>query len=184
MKLRHLLLFALVLLIPAGLTYANPVDPSVIINRAGGDLVKFSMNSMADPLVIDLNNHGLTTSPDFFQYTGTATLTELFVVLDEVIPGETFSCKSNIFTGDCESFIPMPGVGTDGDHDELGFEFTLGPGGIGLMQNDVFSVQVATPEPGTIILLLTGAIPLIDPFARRAQRKGKNPKIAAAEAVE
>ena len=167
MKLRHLLLFALVLLIPVGLTYANPVDPSVIINRAGGDLKTFSMNSAADPLVIDLNSQGLAPLQDF-QYTGTATLTELFVVLDEVIPGETFFCQSDIFTGPCGSFIPVPGAGADGDHDELGFIFTLGPGDTGLMQDDIFSVQVAapTPEPGTIILLLTGALPLFG-FGRR-----------------
>lgn len=160
--MRHLLLFAIVLLIPAGLTYANPVDPSVIINR-GGDPTSFSTNSITDPLVIDLNSQGLA-APQSFQYTGTATLTELFVVLDEVIPGEQFFCQSDIFTGPCGSFIPA--AGADGDKDELGLIFTLGTGGTGLMQNDVFSVAVATPEPGTMILLLTGALPLIG-FGRR-----------------
>jgi hypothetical protein len=152
-KLRYLLLFALALTIPAGFVHANPVDPSVIINKTSSDATTFSMNSVNDPLVIMLNSQGLA-SLQSFEYIGTAPLTKLFVELDGTLPLEQFDCVSNIFT-ECGSF--STGVG-----DEVGLIFEDGT----LSQNEMFTVEVATPEPGTMVLLLTGALPLIG-FGRR-----------------
>lgn len=154
MKLRYVWLFALVLVIPAGFANATPVDPSVIINRTPLDATTFSVNSVTHPLVIMLNAQGMA-SLQSFEYTGTNPLTKLFVELDGALPLEQFDCISDIFTG-CGSF-------NTGVSDEVGLIFKDGT----LSHNEMFTVAVATPEPSTIILLLTGGLPLIGLGRRR-----------------
>lgn len=156
MKLRCALLFALALLIPAGLASASPVDPSVIINHCiFCDASTFATNSVTSPLVIMLNSQGLAPLQTF-EYTGTATLKKLYVELVGALPLEQFDCLSDIFTG-CGSF-------NTGVNNEVGLIFEDGT----LSHDEVFTAEVGTPEPGTIVLLLTGGALLIG-LARRWQ---------------
>lgn len=151
MKLRCALLGALALLIPAGLASASPIDPSVIINHCVVcDATTFTMNSVTDPLVITLNSQGLAPSQTF-EYTGTATLTKLYVELVGALAREEFDCQSNIFTGGCGSF--STGVGND-----VGLIFE---GGRLTHDEDFTAIVTPAPEPGTIVLLLTGGALLI-----------------------
>lgn len=152
MKLRYLLLIAIVLVVPAQFASASPVDPTVIINRVSiGDAITFSSNSITNPLVIMLNSQGLLPSTDL-DYTGPAQQ-NLFIALAGSLPFEAFDCgKSNVFTGGCK-FIST--VGTTFSND-VEIEF-LGP-----LEPGFFTIEVdATPEPGTIVLLLTGGVLLI-----------------------
>lgn len=153
-KLRYLLLSALVLLVPAGLAHATPVgDPSVVINRVPVDATTFTMNSITDPLVIVLNGQGLS-SIETFDYEGTAPLHELFVELEGALPLEQFNCVSDIFTA-CGSF-------NTGEANDIGLIFEDGT----LSKGDTFTVEVAAPEPGTMVLFLIGALALFG-FAHR-----------------
>jgi len=152
MKLmRNLLLIAIALIVPAGVANATPTgDPSVIINRVStGDAITFSSNSLTNPLVITLNSHGLLPTEDL-DYTGSAQ-NNFFIALAGSLPFEQFSCQSNVFTG-CD-FIST--VNTQFSNDvELEFLGPLNPG--------MFTIEVtSTPEPGTIVLLLTGGVLLI-----------------------
>ncbi|HEV2420280.1 MAG TPA: PEP-CTERM sorting domain-containing protein [Candidatus Acidoferrales bacterium] len=151
MKLRYLLLVAFALIVPAQFANASPVDPTIIVNRlVGGDALTFSSNSITNPLVITLNSQGLLPTEDL-DYTGPAT-TNLFIALADSLPFEAFDCgPSNIFTG-CK-FIST--VGTPFSNDvEIELLGPLDPG--------YFSIEVtATPEPGTIVLLLTGGVLLV-----------------------
>lgn len=150
MKLRYLLLIAIAVIIPAQFASASSADPTVIVNRCNDcDAVMFSSNSALDPLVVTLNSQGLFPS-ETFEYTGTKTLTELFVELVGATTGEQFFCKSDIFTGPCGSFVT-------GLSDADGLIFTGGS----LTHDELFTLEVATPEPGTIVLLLTGGVLLI-----------------------
>jgi hypothetical protein len=153
MKLRFLLFVALALMIPVGFASATPVDPSVIINGGPHDATTFSMNSVTDPLVIMLNAQGLAPL-ESFEYTGTKTLTKLYVQLDGALPLEEFDCVSNIFK-ECGGF-------NTGVSDDEGLIFEDGT----LTQDEQFTVEVATPEPATIVLLLTGGLLLIG-FGRK-----------------
>ena len=90
---------------------------------------------------------------ELFEYTGSKTLTELFVQLNGVLPDEGYFCKSDIFTGACGGFLPNQ----DRYPDSLGLIFKGGT----LTQGTEFTVQVVTPEPGTLILLLSGMLPLL-----------------------
>ncbi|HKF52854.1 MAG TPA: PEP-CTERM sorting domain-containing protein [Candidatus Acidoferrales bacterium] len=148
MKLRHLLLVAFALVVPAQFASASPVDPTVIINKIlGGDAITFSTNSVTNPLVITLNSQGLLPQEDL-DYTGTKTLTNFSIALADSLPFEEFDCQSNVFTG-CK-FVST--VGTPFSNDvEIEFLGPLTPG--------LFSIEVTpTPEPGTIVLLLTGGV--------------------------
>jgi hypothetical protein len=149
MKLRCLLLIAVALIIPAGFASATPVDPSVIINGGPKDATTFSMNSVTDPLVITLNAEGLAAI-ESFEYTGAKTLTKLYVQLDGALPLEEFDCVSDIFTG-CGGF-------NTGVSDDEGLIFEDGK----LYHDELFTAEVAAaPEPGTVVLVLTGSLLLI-----------------------
>ena len=147
-------LVGLGLLLSAGVAFAGPVDPTVIINKKDPSTVTtFSSNSVTDPLVINLVD-GLA-SLEGFEYTGTKTLTELFIQLDGALTDEQFACVSNIFTG-CGAF-------STGSGDEVGLIFSDGK----ITSGEEFTVAVtATPEPAPIVLVLTGGL-LLAGLARR-----------------
>lgn len=155
MKLRFALLVAAALIIPAGFANADPVgnDPSVIINHSSTDATIFSKNSVTDPLVITLNSQGLAPV-ESFEYIGTKSLNKLYVQLDGALQLEQFDCVSNIFSG-CGSF-------NTGNNNDVGLIFEDGT----LSHDETFTVAVATPEPGTIALVLTGGALLMG-FGRR-----------------
>ncbi len=155
MKLRYALLIALACLFAAPFAQASPVDPSVIVNKKGGDAITFSKNSITDPLVITLNAQGLLPL-EYIDYTG-PTRQNLYIALAGSLPFETFTCgPSNIFTG-CDL---VSTVGTAFSDDvELKFLGTLTAG--------TYGIQVSSaPEPATILLLLTGGAMLIG-FGRK-----------------
>ncbi|MGH9864266.1 MAG: PEP-CTERM sorting domain-containing protein [Candidatus Acidiferrales bacterium] len=162
MKLRYALLIALALMFSAGLAKAGPVDPTVIIDDPPTppncqQVTCFSGNT----IVLDLLNGFLPKTG--FAYTGSSTLTTLFVVLDDVLPGEVFTCSSNIFLGPCKIGNTQgandddQGQEIDDDEDSIEISFTGGS----LKTNDGITAQVSpTPEPGTMVLLLSGVLPL------------------------
>lgn len=157
MKLRYLLFVAFALLALSQFASASPVDPTIIVNKlTGGDALTFSSNSISSPLVIALSSQGLLPTEDL-DYTGPAQQ-NLFIALAGSLPFEAFDCgPSNVFTG-CK-FIST--VGTNFSNDvEIELLGPLTPG--------FFSIEVtATPEPGTIVLLLTGGVLLIGLGRRR-----------------
>lgn len=150
MKKIHGLIVGLGIVLAASATFASPapVDPSVIINKTGpGDLVTFSSNSVTDPLVIDLVN-GLAPLQTF-EYTGSGTLTVLYVALDNALPEEVFTCQSNIFTG-CEGAF-------NAGQNNVGLIF--GPGS--LTSAEYFTAEVSAPEPRSWMLLLCSMLGLL-----------------------
>ncbi len=154
MKLRYALLIALACLVAAPFAQASPVDPSIILNKKGGDATVFSKNSVTDPLVITLNSQGLLPT-EYLDYTG-PTQQNLYIALAGSLPFEQFDCVSNIFTG----FDAVSTVGTPFS-DDVELEF------LGTLQAGTYSIEIAsTPEPATIFLLLTGGAMLIG-FGRK-----------------
>lgn len=159
MKTLCALLLGIGFLFSAGSAIATPapIDPSVIINRTPHDAITFSTNSITNPLVIDLVN-GFSPAISF-EYTGTNPLTKLFVQLDGAFPLETFFCQSDIFTGDCGSF-------NTGSSTEDGLIFQRKKGtNEEITTDEEFSVAVAAPEPGTLLLVLSGLA--LFPFLRK-----------------
>jgi hypothetical protein len=165
-KLRYLCLFALVLMIPAGFANANPVDPSVIINRTPLDATPFTG-------MFDVTLGGDGGADVIFENALSFDITTLTVQFQVPLPTGVNTCSSDIFSS-CgveaisfnsqtslltEDFVFSDGTITPG---EL-FSFSAA-GFIGANPNVV--VSSTTPEPGTIVLLLTGALPLIG-FGRR-----------------
>jgi hypothetical protein len=158
MKLRCALVIAAALLIPAGFASASPIDPSVIINHClACDAITFSSNSITNPLVITLNSQGLLPTEEF-DYTGPAT-TDLFVALADSLPYEDFNCPATDAFRGCDI---VSTVGTPFSDDvELKLLGPLDPG--------MYTIEVtATPEPSTMLLLLTGGALLIG-LGRRPQ---------------
>lgn len=165
MKLRHLLLSALILLIPAGLAHATPVgDPSVIINRTTLDESPFT----------GLFNATLVNGAAniVFENALNVDITQLTIQFQVPLPTGVNTCSSDIFANcgvNAVSFNPLTGLLTEDfvftggsiDPDEL-FSFSA----MGFTNANPNVTISSTPEPGTIVLLLTGALPLIG-FGRR-----------------
>lgn len=154
MKALYALLIGCGLLLLANAAHGSPAstDPSVIINRCSTcDALTFSTNSLLDPLTIDLVD-GLFP-PDAFQYTGTATLFDFYVLIEGALPGETFSCSSDIFTGPCYNLPPTGNI--------LGYDlviFTSQSGDTGLAAGENITAAVSTPEPSLMLQLLLGLL--------------------------
>ena len=155
MKLRCILLLVLALTLFAGLTKADPVDPSVIINDppslTASTLCPANTNTtcLFVPLLVLELDKGFFPQTQF-EYTGLPTNTFL-VVLDDVLPGETFTCSSN--------FLSCSLISTNidiFDHDAVVFAFT------GTLQSGTtFTAEVSAPEPGVMCQLLLGVLPLL-----------------------
>lgn len=154
MKTLYALIVGCGLLLSANAALGSPAstDPSVIINRCSNcDALTFSQNSLLDPLTINLVD-GLFP-PDVFEYTGTAALSDFYVLIEGALPGETFSCSSDIFTGPCYN---LPATGNI-----LGYDlviFTSLAGGTDLTAGESISASVSAPEPSLMLQLLLGLL--------------------------
>jgi hypothetical protein len=162
MKLRYLLMIAIVLMIPTGFANATPVgDPSVIINRSPADATPFS-----GFFAVTLDDDGGANV--IFQNILNTTITELTVQFQVPFPTGVNTCASDIFSSCGVSFISLNNK-TDFVTEDFVFS-----GGTGITAGEMFSFAAAgfvganpnvdissTPEPGTIVLLLTGGVLLI-----------------------
>lgn len=163
MKLRYVLLIALACLFAAPFAQASPVDPSVIINKKGGDPVftgSFNVTLDSDGGADIVFTNGLNTA-----------ITGLTIQFTGVPIPTTNSCGGTAFancaieiaaiTGPhsvTEDFIFSGGDILPGE----GFEF-IAAGFEGANSSATIS---STPEPATIFLLLTGGAMLIG-FGRK-----------------
>lgn len=178
MKALYALIVACGLLLSANAALGSPAssDPSVIINKAcsGCDPTTFSTNSLLDPLTIELVN-GLFP-PQMFEYTGTTTLFNFYVLLDDALPGESFTCESDIFTGPC-SVIPPTG-------NFLGYDlviFTSSSGDTGLTAGENITAGVSAPEPSLLLQLLLGLLFVVSlRWWAIPKRRGRSPQRLAA----
>lgn len=159
MKRRHTLLLVLALTLFTGLAKADPVDPTVIINDPtltlstgcpANVICLFNVPFLPPTIVLQLVN-GFFPASSPFAYTGPTTNT-FYVVLDEVLPGETFTCSSNFLS--CK---PVTNIDVfDFDHDGVVFAFT------GTLKHDTpLTAGVAAPEPSLMCQLLLGVLPLL-----------------------
>jgi len=158
MKLRYALLIALAFMLSAGLAKADPVDPTVIINDPpaldvssrcpANAICLFGLPGVTPTIVLQLVNGFLP--PISFQYTGPTTST-FFVVLDDVLPGETFTCASNFLS--CSLVSTNIDI-LDGDSVMFAFTGTLN-------KDTTLTAAVSTPEPSLISQLLIGIVPLL-----------------------
>ena len=127
----------------------NPMDPTVIINKTDPPMfISFSKDTKTDPLTINLVDGILPMTT--YKWEGGSPLTTFYVALSDSLPFEPFDCSSNIFKK-CE-FISTVGTPLSND---VEFEFF---GGGSISPQESFTVAVATPEPGTIVLLATGVL--------------------------
>ena len=134
MKLRCTLLLVLALTLFTGLAKADPVDPTVILNDPPPALSSgcpANTFCLSVPLVVLPLNNGFSPQLNF-EYIGPTTST-FFVVLDDVLPGETFTCSSNFLScslvgaNTCHSSLCKLIsyiVSSDPDHDAVAFAFT------------------------------------------------------------
>lgn len=162
MKLRYSLLFVLAVTLFAGLAKAGPVDPTVILNDPhpsglssscpANALCLFGLQGVPATIVFQLTNGFFPQTS--FQYTGPTTNT-FFVVLDDTLPGETFTCASNVFMS-CSVVSNFDFF--DWDHDGIVFEFT---NGTFTQDATLMTGVVATPEPTLMCQLLLGVLPLL-----------------------
>lgn len=168
MKLRYLLLVAVLLIIPAGFANATPAgDPSVIINRSSTDATPFT-----GTFTVTLDSDGGANV--IFENALNVDITGLILQFQVPLPTGENTCESDIFATcgvESLSFNEQTGLLTE--------DFVFGGGGF-LAPGDLFSFSAAgftganpnvvislpTPEPGTIVLLLTGGLLLIG-FGRR-----------------
>ncbi|MFZ0640363.1 MAG: PEP-CTERM sorting domain-containing protein [Candidatus Acidiferrales bacterium] len=159
MKLRHMLLIAVALIIPAGFASATPVgDPSVIINSSPKDATPFT------------GTFDVTLDPDgganvVFENALDVDITQLTVQFMVPFPTGVNTCYSDIFSSCGVSFVSLAGKFVTEDFvfsggsispDEM-FSFSA-MGFTGANPNVVIS---STPEPATIVLLLTGGLLVI-----------------------
>ena len=160
MKLRCALLFVLAVMVCAGRAKAGPVDPTIIINDPiltapsgcpANALCLFGLPWLPPTIVLQLVNGFFPLTS--FQYTGPTTNTFL-VVLDEVLPGETFTCASNIFLS-CSVVSNFDWL--DFDDDGVVLAFTNGT----LRSGTTVSAAVSAPEPTLMCQLLLGVLPLL-----------------------
>lgn len=163
MKLRYALLIALACLFAAPFAQASPVDPSVIVNKKGGDPIftgSFTVTLDSDGGADITFTNGLDVP-----------ITQLTIQFTGVPIPTTSSCGGTAFlkceietaaiTGPhtvTEDFIFLDGDILPGE----GFEF-VAAGFTGANPNATIST---TPEPATIFLLLTGGAMLIG-FGRK-----------------
>jgi hypothetical protein len=174
--LKMLCLVAVVGLMSAAAVKADsaPGDPKFLLSKpgdpvcpppSGAGYVCFPDNSAADPLfVADLN------TPFEFVYDGTGTLEDLFVSFLKGPLGTNYTCASvGIFTSaPCE----LTSVADHDGQETLGFEFfgsitdnlTPGQGVVGTLES---------PEPGSMLLLLSMGLPAIG-FARKRWNVGQS----------
>jgi len=164
-KLRSLLLFALILLIPAGLAHATPVgDPSVIINRTTLDSTPFT--GLFQVTLVS------GTANIVFENALNVDITQLTIQFQVPLPTGVNTCSSDIF-----AHCGVNAVSFDSHTDLLTEDFVFTGGSISPDELFTFSavgftnanpnvIISSTPEPGTMVLLLTGALPLIG-FGRR-----------------
>jgi hypothetical protein len=174
--LKILCLVAVVGLMSAAAVKADsaPGDPKFLLSKpsdpvcppaGGADYVCFADNSAVDPLfVADLN------TPFEFVYDGPGTLENLFVSFLKGPLGTNYTC------GSVDIFVTLPCEMTSvADHDgqeTLGFEFfgsvtdnlTPGQGVVGVLES---------PEPGSMLLLLSMGLPAIG-FARKRWNVGQS----------
>ena len=163
-------------LIPVGFAKADstPLDPTVVINKTGdptctidsGDsgLNCFSSIAGIGAFEIDLVN-GLLPAVQY-TYAGplfsmdTTPLNTLFVILDGVNPSEQYTCASDFSTCSLVASSSLPfwlRSLEDGSNFDV-FEFTNFTSSFSTGAG--FDVSVTTSEPGTMLLFLTGLVPL------------------------
>lgn len=168
MKLRYLLLIATVLMIPTGFANATPAgDPSVIINRSPADATPFS-----GFFSVTLDDDGGANV--IFQNALNIDITQLTVQFEVPFPTGVNTCSSDIFSSCGVQFVSI-----NDQTDLLTEDFVFSGGSI--TPDEMFSFAAAgfvganpnvdisssTPEPGTIVLLLTGGVLLIGLGRRR-----------------
>ena len=163
MKLRSLLFIAVALMIPAGFASATPVDPSVIINGSPKDATPFT--GMFDVTLVGGNANVV------FENELDVDITQLTVQFMVPFPTGVNTCSSDIFSSCGVSFLSVVGKFVTED-------FVFGGGG-SIKPDEFFSLSAmgftganpnvlvtSTPEPTTVVLLLTGGLLLIG-FSRR-----------------
>jgi hypothetical protein len=152
-----------------------PGDPTLLLSKpkdpvcpppGGADYVCFGDNSAADPLFIAALN-----TPFEFVYDGPGTLEELFVDFLKGPVGTMYSCSSvDIFiTAPCEPFS-SPDIGDP--QETLGFVFFGSPTD-GLTSGQGVTGMLESPEPGSMLLLLSMGLPAIG-FARKRWNVGQS----------
>ena len=174
MKRRCTLLFVLALTLFTGLAKADPVDPSVILNDPPSLALSRSCPAnticLSLPLVVLQLNNGIFPQTNF-EYIGRPTST-FFVVLDDVLPGEPFTCSSNFLSCSLLSTNTCPPHSLfcqiisnidikDFDDDTVAFAFTVRPGKPLLTRGTSFTTAVSVPEPSLMCQLLLGVLPLL-----------------------
>jgi hypothetical protein len=171
---------ALGLLMPAGFANASAVtDPTVIINKtdpscSSSGVICFHSIFGVGAVELDLVN-GLLPSEDL-EYAGDRfnphdSLTTLFVILDGVLPNEKYTCSSNVFS-DCSLVFPWDISGFTWGKDWRKFDvFEFTDPTSTISSGAGFEASVTTPEPGTLLLLLSGLVPVIG-FGRKRWGSG------------
>ena len=159
MKLRCTLLLVLALTLFTGLAKADPVDPSVIINDPltlvspgcpSNATCLFGVPLLPPTIVLQLVNGFFP--PISFQYSGPDT-NIFYVVLDDVLPGETFTCSSN-FLSCSQVSTDLDLFDFDGDGAIFAFSGKLATG-------TTLTAAVSAPEPSLMCQLLLGVLPLL-----------------------
>jgi hypothetical protein len=165
MKLRcvPLIVAAAALFIPAGFANADPVgDPSVIINRSPSDATPFTGS-----FNVTLGSDG--GADVTFVNALSVDITGLVVQFEVPLPTGVNTCSSTIFAT-CGvqdiSFNTKTGFLTEdfvfggGGSISPGEEFSFAAAGF-VGANPNVTISLPTPEPGTIVLLLTGGLLMI-----------------------
>lgn len=195
MRNKLLLIAALFIFAGAGTALASSVDPTIVINhtKKGGTgsitalltTSECTMNCFnGSPMSFTLSKGNSSLTID---YTGTVNLNGLTIEFTR-LSGLSYTCESDIFanctvssegnvvmsfsgSGDCHNNGDDEVEGDDGGGgDCVGF---IAPGGFftlagrGFTQSTKVTATAATPEPSTLLLLLSGLAPLIGLRRRR-----------------